>query len=154
MPNSVCYAIVTRTLCFCRYPVCQVCHLWQQYLYDVCVWRHGYPETHSQTDIWFLKHHITAFWIHQRLSARIVVLNKLRYKRNQTVAHKKMWPMIFCAVIESSSDVFHINQLFFRYMSLTGYVTISHLTAFVEDKTVDGWGIHFAVVCLQIALDV
>ena len=39
-------------------------------------------------------------------------------------------------------------------MSLTGYATISHLTAFLEDKVVDGWEIHFAVVYLQIALDV
>jgi len=62
--------------------------------------------------------------------------------------------MIFCDVIESSSDVFHINQLYFRYMSLTGYGTISHLSAFLEDKAVDGWEIYFTVVYLQIALDV
>ena len=49
------------------------------------------------------------------------------------------------------------NQLYFQYMSLTGYTTISHFTAFLEDKTVDGWEIHFnpkEVVYLQIALDV
>jgi hypothetical protein len=89
--------------------MCQYCRLWHQYLCDVCVWRHGYPETHSQTDIWFLKHSITAFWIHQRLSARIIVLNKLRYKRNQTSADQITWPVISSAVIESSSDVFHIK---------------------------------------------
>jgi hypothetical protein len=70
-------------------------------------------QKHSQTDIWFLKHSITAFWIHQRLSAGIIVLNQLRYKRNQTAADQITWPVISSAVIESSSDVFHIKPAVF-----------------------------------------
>jgi hypothetical protein len=68
--------------------------------------------THKQTfGFWdTTRHNITAFWIHQRLSARIIVFNKLRHKRKKTVSDKITWPMIFCAVIESSSDVFHIKS--------------------------------------------
>jgi hypothetical protein len=46
--------------------------------------------------------------------------------------------MIFYAVIESSLTLSTSNQLYFRYMSITGYAAISHLSAFLKDKAVDG----------------
>jgi len=110
MPNSV--FVMQLSLRHFVFPGTQ-CVKFVIYAISICVTSvYDVMDTqrHSPTDIWSLKHGITAFGIHHRLSAHIAILNKLWYKRNQTVADKITWPVIFCAVIESSSDVFHIKS--------------------------------------------